>query len=106
MLLEPTNDALTFLQARFSFDEYIQEKRVRSLLCIPMLKEDELQGVVYLENNSFSGAFLPARVAVLCVLVSYDHYYFHLALRSGVTTGDQHRERVDGVQASGVFAGT
>lgn len=56
-------------QPRFVYDDYVQEKRVRSLLCLPMYKKDELQGIVYLENNSFNGAFVSARVPILCVIV-------------------------------------
>lgn len=62
---------------------------MRSLLCFPILtvravifllvyfvfadtvrqQRDELTGIVYLENNSFTGAFLPARIPILSAIV-------------------------------------
>ena len=39
--------------------------RVRSVLCIPLLKQTRLAGIIYLENNLTSGAFTPARMALL-----------------------------------------
>src|ERR1700733_8926513 len=54
----------------FADDEYISRKRVRSLLCLPLLKQAELIGVLYLENSLASHVFTPARIAVLEVLAS------------------------------------
>src|ERR1700754_2478659 len=54
----------------FTDDEYISRKRVRSLLCLPLLKQAELIGVLYLENSLASHVFTPARIAVLEVLAS------------------------------------
>jgi predicted ATPase/signal transduction histidine kinase/GAF domain-containing protein len=51
-------------------DEYIRRKRVRSLLCLPLVKQTKLIGVMYLENNLASHAFTPARIAVLKLLSS------------------------------------
>ena len=55
---------------RFSGDEYIRERHVRSILCLPLLKHAKLIGVLYLENNVASYAFTPARIAVLKLLSS------------------------------------
>jgi PAS domain S-box-containing protein len=57
-------------QSVFADDEYISRKRVRSLLCLPLLKQAELIGVLYLENSLASHVFTPARIAVLEVLAS------------------------------------
>ena len=57
-------------QSMFAEDEYISRKRVRSLLCLPLLKQAELIGVLYLENSLASHVFTPARIAVLEVLAS------------------------------------
>ena len=54
----------------FAEDEYIGRKRARSLLCLPLLKQTELIGVMYLENSLASRVFTPARIAVLKLLVS------------------------------------
>jgi len=55
---------------RFSSDEYIRNKHVRSLLCMPLVKQTKLIGVLYLENNLASHVFTPARLAVLKLLSS------------------------------------
>jgi len=55
---------------RFQGDEYIRQKQVRSLLCLPLVKQAKLIGVLYLENNLASYAFTPARISVLKLLSS------------------------------------
>jgi PAS domain S-box-containing protein len=57
-------------QSMFSEDEYMSRKRVRSLLCLPLLKQAELIGVLYLENSLASHVFTPGRIAVLKLLAS------------------------------------
>jgi PAS domain S-box-containing protein len=57
-------------QSIFAEDEYMSRKRVRSLLCLPLLKQAKLIGVLYLENSLASHAFTPARIAVLKLLAS------------------------------------
>ncbi|WP_321931985.1 trifunctional serine/threonine-protein kinase/ATP-binding protein/sensor histidine kinase [Paraburkholderia guartelaensis] len=57
-------------QNPFSDDNYIREHRARSVLCLPILKQTRLLGVLYLENNLTVGAFTPARMAVLKLLAS------------------------------------
>lgn len=54
----------------FSGDPYIREHHARSVLCLPILKQTRLLGVLYLENNLTIGAFTPARMAVLKLLAS------------------------------------
>jgi predicted ATPase/signal transduction histidine kinase len=54
----------------FSADNYIIQKHARSLLCLPLVKQAELIGVLYLENNLASHVFTPARIAVLKLLSS------------------------------------
>src|SRR4029450_1304750 len=43
---------------------------VRSMLCLPLLKQTRLAGILYLENTLTSDAFTPARMALLEVLAS------------------------------------
>ena len=57
-------------EERFSADEYLREHRARSILCLPLLKQAKLIGILYLENNLVRHAFTPARSAVLRVLAS------------------------------------
>ncbi len=57
-------------QNPFSTDEYIRQKHVRSFLCIPLVNQTKLIGVLCLENNLAPSVFTPARIAVLKVLSS------------------------------------
>ncbi len=54
----------------FSADPYISQNHARSVLCLPLIKQATLIGVLYLENNLTSGVFTPARIAVLKLLAS------------------------------------
>ncbi len=54
----------------FSGDSYIIAKRARSILCLPLIKQTKLVGVLYVENNLATHAFTPVRIAVLKVLSS------------------------------------
>ncbi len=54
----------------FAEDPYLQLHKPRSLLCLPLLKQSRLVGVLYLENRLASGAFTPGRVATLEILAS------------------------------------
>ncbi|MGY4483128.1 PAS domain S-box-containing protein [Bradyrhizobium sp. LM3.2] len=54
----------------FSADEYIHKHRAHSILCLPLLKQGKLAGVLYLENNLAAHVFTPDRVTVLKVLAS------------------------------------
>jgi len=62
------DDAST--QNPFSADEYICQKRSRSILCLPLVKQAKLVGTLYLENNLAPHVFTPARLAVLNLLAS------------------------------------
>jgi PAS domain S-box-containing protein len=54
----------------FSADEYVASRHVRSVLCLPLIKQARLVGVLYLENNVAASVFTPARIAVLKLLAS------------------------------------
>jgi PAS domain S-box-containing protein len=62
------DDALA--QNPFSADEYILQKHARSVLCLPLVKQAKLIGVLYLENSLASHVFTPARISVLELLMS------------------------------------
>jgi PAS domain S-box-containing protein len=62
------DDALA--KNQFSADEYICQKHARSVLCLPLVKQSKLIGVLYLENNLASQVFTPARTSVLELLAS------------------------------------
>ncbi|CUW39718.1 putative ATPase (modular protein) [Magnetospirillum sp. XM-1] len=58
------------LDSDFGADEYIQRNNVRSVMCLPMVKQSKLIGLLYLENSQVSHVFTAARVAVLELLAS------------------------------------
>src|SRR5260370_37011122 len=57
-------------QAPFGVDSYIRQRQTRSILCLPLLNQAKLIGVLYLENNLTPRAFAPARIAVLKFIAS------------------------------------
>src|SRR6185295_18388225 len=61
-------DAMT--ASEFADDEYLRRHHAHSVLCMPLLKQTRLAGILYLENNLTSNAFTPARIALLEVLAS------------------------------------
>ncbi|KWK73366.1 ATP-binding sensor histidine kinase [Burkholderia ubonensis] len=54
----------------FSADPYILQHQARSILCLPLLTQAKLTGVLYLENNLAPRVFVPARTTVLKMLAS------------------------------------
>jgi PAS domain S-box-containing protein len=57
-------------ESQFTQDAYIQTHQPKSVLCAPLINQDRLSGVLYLENNLTTGAFTPDRIEVLNVLSS------------------------------------
>ncbi|CAB3749088.1 trifunctional serine/threonine-protein kinase/ATP-binding protein/sensor histidine kinase [Paraburkholderia humisilvae] len=57
-------------QFPFATDPYIRERDARSILCLPLIAQAKLIGVLYLENNLARRVFAPARCAVLKLLAS------------------------------------
>src|SRR5271155_4260295 len=57
-------------QNPFSADQYLCQKHVRSVLCLSLVRQAKLIGVLYLENNLASHVFTPARISVLELLAS------------------------------------
>jgi predicted ATPase/signal transduction histidine kinase len=53
-----------------SEDEYVQQRRPRSFLCLPIVKQTKLIGALYLENKLTPRAFTSDRIAVLELLAS------------------------------------
>jgi PAS domain S-box-containing protein len=58
------------VQTPYSVDPYIREKRTRSVLCLPLVKQTQLVGVLYLENSLASHVFTPTRISLLELLAS------------------------------------
>src|SRR4029077_15824960 len=62
------DDAL--VQGPFSADCYILQRRPRSILCLPLLKQAKLLGMLYLENKLTPHVFNPTRMAILRLLAA------------------------------------
>ncbi|MDB5763132.1 MAG: hypothetical protein JWQ21_2127 [Herminiimonas sp.] len=54
----------------FFTDEYLSRPCPKSVLCLPILRQAELIGLLYLENNLVTHAFTAERLTVLELLVS------------------------------------
>ncbi|WP_233858601.1 GAF domain-containing sensor histidine kinase [Paraburkholderia sp. HD33-4] len=75
----------------YSKDEYVRRKGSRSVLCVPIVRQANLVGALYLENNLAPCAFTSNRVALLQLLASQaaislenSHLYSDLQLQAGL----------------------
>jgi two-component system NarL family sensor kinase len=72
--VERTQETLVFDDAvnepSFSTDPYIQHQQTRSLLCLPILNQSQLIGILYLENNLSAGVFTSDRLQILKLLMA------------------------------------
>ena len=62
------NDAVN--EGIFTLDPYVQKNRPKSILCIPLIRQNVLTGILYLENNLTKNAFTEERFEILSVLCS------------------------------------
>jgi GAF domain-containing protein len=58
------------VQNLFLQDEYVRRQLPRSILCLPLVKQARLMGVLYLENKLAPRVFTPKRLAMLELLAS------------------------------------
>jgi PAS domain S-box-containing protein len=54
----------------FAEDDYLRGRPAKSILCLPLIKQGRLTGLLYLENTLTSYAFRPDRIAVLELLAA------------------------------------
>jgi PAS domain S-box-containing protein len=54
----------------FSEDDYWRRSQAKSVLCLPLVKQGMLAGLLYLENTLTSHVFTPGRIAVLELLAA------------------------------------
>ncbi|MDJ0519973.1 MAG: adenylate/guanylate cyclase domain-containing protein, partial [Trichodesmium sp. MO_231.B1] len=54
----------------FTDDSYIQQYQCQSIACTPLICQNQLQGIIYLENNLSAGAFTQERMALLRTLAA------------------------------------
>ncbi len=57
-------------QGAFANDPYIKKNNTKSVLCAPLLYQDRLRGIIYMENNLTIGAFTRDRVQILEILAA------------------------------------
>jgi len=55
---------------KFMRDPYIIKHQLKSVLCLPLLTQGQLTGILYLENNLSEDAFTPTRLEILNLLSS------------------------------------
>lgn len=55
---------------QFANDPYITATQPKSVLCVPLINQGQLNGILYLENNLATGVFTPERVEILSILSS------------------------------------
>ncbi len=55
---------------QFTQDPYIASAQPQSMLCLPLLHQGELKGILYLENRLTPGAFTGDRIEVLRILAA------------------------------------
>jgi PAS domain S-box-containing protein len=58
------------LPNRFSTDLYITTHHPKSIACVPVVKQNKLIGIIYLENNLYIGAFPLNKIFILDLLAS------------------------------------
>jgi predicted ATPase/signal transduction histidine kinase len=63
------DDAVT-APGKFAADPYLAQCRTRSVLCLPILRQAKVVGLLYLENGLVAGAFTPDRLIALELLAS------------------------------------
>jgi GAF domain-containing protein/HPt (histidine-containing phosphotransfer) domain-containing protein len=55
---------------RYQKDDYIRRNGIKSVLCVPVVQQGKLLGVLYAENNAATHAFTPGRLNLLQVIAS------------------------------------
>ncbi len=73
----------------FANDDYIKTHRSKSILCVPLLNQGKLQGIIYLSNDLIAGAFTEKRLALLKLLtgqiaISIENALFYTDLENKV----------------------
>ena len=57
------------LEGMFTKDAYVIEHQPKSILCCPIIYQNQLQGIIYLENSLVEAAFTPKKSEILQVLL-------------------------------------
>ncbi|MBF0274303.1 MAG: AAA family ATPase [Nitrospinae bacterium] len=83
------NDVLK--EGQFMNDPYFKDARPKSVLCMPIIHQTRLVGILYLENKLAAGAFTPQLLETLQILasqaaVSIENASFYSSLEERVKT--------------------
>jgi signal transduction histidine kinase len=63
-------DDATAHTGKWATDAYFTRHRPRSVLCLPIVRQESLVGLLYLENSLAAGAFTPDRLTALALLAA------------------------------------
>ena len=82
----------------YAGDPDLIRRRPKSVLCLPLVRQSTLLGVLYLENTLITHAFTPARVTLLEVLAGQAAISLENALLySDLRRENTERQRIEGV---------
>jgi diguanylate cyclase (GGDEF)-like protein len=54
----------------FTHDPYVKSNKLKSILCMPVIKQGEMFAILYLENNITTDAFTPDRLQTLSLITT------------------------------------
>lgn len=60
------DDAAEF--GKFTFDPFVQQNSVKSVLCVPVLNQAKVVGILYMDNNLMQGTFTNERLEIVQLL--------------------------------------
>ncbi|HEU5098302.1 MAG TPA: GAF domain-containing protein, partial [Roseiflexaceae bacterium] len=86
---------------RYPSDEYIARQKPRSVLCLPIIRQSQLVGMLYLENNLVAGAFTSTTLTALEVLAAQAA----IALDNARLYADLQRENAERQRAEEKYRG-
>lgn len=92
------NDAV--YEGRFRDTPYIRTNKPKSILCLPLINQDKLTGVLYLENNMSTHTFTQGRIHVLKTLavqaaISVENALLYEKLEVSKEELQKHREHLE-----------
>lgn len=77
----------------YANDPYIKSNQPQSLLCMPVVKQNRLIAMLYLENKLLSGAFTPEKLSILELIASQIAISFENALLYSALSASEERYR-------------
>jgi signal transduction histidine kinase len=103
-------DDATAEPGKFAADPYLEQRRPRSVLCLPILRQAKVVGLLYLENALVAGAFTPDRLLALELLASQAAISVENALllsreRAARTLAEEAERRAAFLAEAGVILG-